>query len=155
MLDDDGLGVVGGAAVGDDDDVDGLHVLHVLGVARQALEVGLENVLQSRARGRRGAGPHALEELLDLVGALDVVVAPRCLSRGRGPRRAVVEEVEIDAVGVVVGADGRDGPERVAGLPPGSAGHAAAVVDDEDGVKGGQEGILVLGGGYTGDTRYW
>lgn len=62
----------------------------------------------------------------------------------------MVEEVEVDAVGVVLGTYWCDGSKGRAGFLPRAAGHATGVVDQEDGVEGGEEGIGVVGGGGDG-----
>lgn len=63
-----------------------------------------------------------------------------------------VQEVDVDAVFVVLGADRGDGGDGVRGAGPAGADHGAAVVDQEDGVEGGEEGVGVfgLGGGCDG-----
>ena len=57
----------------------------------------------------------------------------------------MVQEVDVDAVGVVGGADGRDGAQGGRGFAPGPPGHGAAVVDQEDRVEGREEGVGVVG----------
>lgn len=57
----------------------------------------------------------------------------------------MVEEVDIDAVGVVRGTEGCDGSECCAGLLPEAAGHGSGVVDQQDGVEGAEEGVGVVG----------
>ena len=47
----------------------------------------------------------------------------------------VIQEVDVDAVLVVLCADRGDGGDGFFGLPPGSAGHATAVVDEKDRVE--------------------
>lgn len=71
--------------------------------------------------------------------------------------RAVVEEVDVDAVLVVLGADWRDrgngffcfGP---AGFAAVARGHAAAVVDEEDRVEVAEEGVA---GVYIAGVLDW
>lgn len=62
-----------------------------------------------------------------------------------------IQKVNIDAVGVVGGADGREVFEGATGLGPAVApAHGGRVVDQEDGVEGGQEVVRVVGGGGDG-----
>lgn len=135
--DDHGLDVVGGLPVGDDDDVEGLDVLFTLGL--EFTEIRAQDRVQAAAGGGSLLGADAVEDGFDGGGGGDVAVL--------GPVGRV-QEVDVDAVGVVGGADGRDGLEGVAGFAPAAAGHAAGIVDQEDGVEGGEEGeVRVFGGG--------
>jgi len=61
-----------------------------------------------------------VEDGVDVGGASDVSVLAAVF---------FVEEVDVDAVGVVGGADGRDGFERLRRFFPGAAGHGARVID--------------------------
>lgn len=54
---------------------------------------------------------------------------------------SMVEEIHVDAVRIMGRADWRDRGKSVGGFSPGSAGHGAAVVDQEDGVEGAEEGV--------------
>lgn len=148
-LDNDRLRIVAGDAVGNDNHIDGLNTRSIR-VARgdHAALVGAQvrahYVVDAHAGGRAAAGADLAEKGFDLRGVGDV--APAALGGGAARGVAGVEEVEVDAVGVVRGADGRDGAQEVLDFAPGLAGHGARVVDDEDGVKGGEEGVRVVGG---------
>lgn len=112
--DDGGLDVVGGHAVGDDDDVDGLAVLGALLLA--GAEVRAEDGIQAAAGRGAAAGADGAEDLLDALLGGDVLVLRRV---------GLVEEVDVDAVGVVGGADAGDGGEGLGGFAPEAAGHGA------------------------------
>jgi len=134
-LDQRAFEVVRGYAVGDADDVDwlcGAGLRLVVG------EVAGEDVVERAADRGRAAGAHGLEDFAHRAGAGDVAVG-----RGWG----VVEEVDVDSVGVVGGADRGDGHEGVGGLAPEAAGHGAGVVDYEDRVEGVEECVGVVGDG--------
>lgn len=65
-------------------------------------------------------------------------------------RVALVQEIDVDAIGVEARADRGDSGEGVGDFAPGSAGHAARVVDEEFGVEGGEEGeFAVWVGGHV------
>ena len=53
--------------------------------------------------------------------------------------------MDVDAVFVVGGADGGDGGEGLCRFAPGAPGHGAGVVDYEDCVEGGEEGVGIVG----------
>ena len=77
------------------------------------------------------------------AGQLDVLVMARLCS---------VEEVDVDAVLIVSGADRCDGFESGRALAPPSARHGAGVINEEDGIEPGEEGIGIIRGG-CGDVR--
>jgi len=79
---------------------------------------------------------HNVEDDLDVCGSGQVLVLDVV---------ALVQQVNVDGVGVVGGADGRDSLESVARFAPGAAGHAV--------VEGGEEGEVGVfdGGGARGD----
>lgn len=139
---DGGLDVVGGHAVRDDDDVDGFAVFVPLLLA--FAEVGAEEGVEAAAGRGAAAGADGVENLLDGLLGGDVFVLGRV---------ALVEEVDVDAVGVVGGADAGDGGEGLGGFAPGASGHGAGIVNDEFGVEFGEEGELVVwvGGHVAGD----
>ena len=89
--------------------------------------------------GRRGAARRDATEDLGHGGSVAHVAV--------GGPGGGVEKVDVDPVGIVRGADGRDRFERGARLAPPAAGHAAGVVDEEDGVEGAEEGVAVVGAG--------
>ena len=126
---DDGLHVVGGLAVGDDDDVERFD--GVFAFSFQFAQIRAEDVVQARARRGAAPGAHAVED---------------GFHRGRGGDVAVfdvvpfVQEVDVDAVGVPFGADRRDPFQRFGRFAPRAAGHGPGVIDQEDGVKGGEVG---------------
>lgn len=70
------------------------------------------------------------KDLLNVVGGLDVGVSAAFFGGV-----VVIQEVNVDAVGVVLGADRGNGCDGFFGFLPGSTGHAATVVDEEDGVE--------------------
>lgn len=127
------LNVVGGFAVGDADDVDRFRGV---GIGLDAAEVGFENLVEALASGRAAAGSDGLEDLAHDGGLRDVVVEGGVW---------VVEEEDVDAVGVVRGADWCDGFECFGGLVPATSDHGAAVVDEEDRVETAEKGIGVVG----------
>lgn len=58
----------------------------------------------------------------------------------------MIEEVDVNAVGVVLGADGSDGGDGFLGLGPAGTAHAGAVIDEEDNVEvfeKGEAGVLI------------
>ncbi len=116
--DDDALNVVGRDAVGDDDDVERLDVVGAF--ALEGGEVGFQDGVEAGAGRGAATGADGLENGVDVDGASDVSVLAAVF---------FVEEVDVDAVGVVGGADGRDGFERLRGFFPGAAGHGARVID--------------------------
>ncbi len=137
---DDRFRVIARHPVRDDDDVERLDLFLVGQPGFQFGEVGFQDGAQSRAGRRVPERPHGVEDPVDVRGLLDVVVFGAV---------GLVEEVDVHAVGVVCGADGRDGFEGVRGFPPAASGHAAAVVDQKDGVERAQEGVgIVRRGGH-------
>ena len=72
---DDGFRVVGGDAVSDDDDVEGLHDVQIGFLGFAFPEVGLQDGVQLRACGGAAAGPDGLEDALHFARAGDVLVA--------------------------------------------------------------------------------
>jgi len=116
--DDDALNVVGRNAVGDDDEVEGLDVVGAF--AFEGSEVGFQDGVKAGAGRCAATGPDGVEDGVDVGGAGDVSVLAAIF---------FVEEVDVDAVGVVGGANGRDGFERLRGFFPGAAGHGARVID--------------------------
>lgn len=132
------LRIIRGLAVRQHDDVQRLRVrCYSAGVSRRSVqvEVGAQNAVEARRDRRDPSGPHEVEQPPDFVGGTHV--ARRVLRR--------VEEVHVDAVGVVFGRDSGDGLECCAGVaPPREGVHAGGVVDDEDGVEGAEEVVLVF-----------
>lgn len=112
--DDDALDVVGGDAVGDDDEIERFDVVGSL--ALEGGEVGFQDGVDAGAGRGAAARADGVEDGVDVGGAGDVFVLAAVL---------FVEEVDVNAVGVVGGADGRDGFERLRGFFPGAAGHGA------------------------------
>ena len=102
--------------------------------------------MESGAGEGAAHGLNAGKDGLDVGSARQVVVRVVVL---------VVEEVDVDAVGVVLGADGRDGGEGGGCFMPGAAGHAAGVVDQEDGVELGEERVAVVVGSRDGRGVRW
>ena len=99
-----------GFTVRQDDEIQGFDFLDAIGSHALAVaEVGSQDGVQACAGGCAAAGLDGVEDLLDFVRGSDVQVC-----RGVGG----VEEVDIDAVTVVLGADRGDGLEGVAGLAP-------------------------------------
>lgn len=96
------------------------------------MEVGLEDLEETAADGGGSAGTHAVEDFADVGGSGDVVVGA---GGGGCGGAAVIEEVDVDAVGVVLGADWGDGGNGLLGFGPAGAAHAGAVIDEEDCVK--------------------
>lgn len=140
-VDDDALDVVRRHAVGDDDDVERFQrrLVAVGGALERICHLGqvrFEDLVEPRARRSAAQGPHVLEQRLHRPRGRHVgVPAVSCL------RVAVVEEVDVETVGVVGGADRGDGRNRSGGLAPRPAGHGSAVVNEEEGVEGAQEGV--------------
>ena len=133
---DDGFRIVAGHAVRDDDDVERLHALQMRLLRFALPQVRLQDRVELGTRKCAAARPDGFEDALDLGGAGDVLVAGRVVC---------VEKVDVDAVFVLGGADWCDGCNGLGGFAPGAAGHGARVIDQEDGVKGGQESIRVVG----------
>ena len=133
---DDRFWIVSGDAVGDDDDIEGFDRIEVVFLGFAFAEIGSQNSVKASSRGSAAAGAYSFENTLHVYGVGDVLV--RYIIAG-------VEEVDVDTVFVVGGADGCDGCEGGGSLAPGTAGHGAGVVDQEDGVEGGKEGIGVIG----------
>lgn len=146
------LDIITSLAVGDDDDVQRLDAVFAL--LLEVAEVGFEDGVQAGAGGCSAAGPHAVEDGFDVGGRGHVAVFGAV---------GLVEEVDVDAVAVVLGADRGDGFECVGGLAPGAAGHGTGVIDEEDGVEGGEEGEIgvfgifdrVAGGGNGRLCDWW
>ena len=122
--DNGGVHVVGGLAVGDDDDIERLH--GVFALFFQIGEIRAQDLVQAGSRRGPAAGLHAGEDGFHQRGGGDVFVF------------AVlgVQEVDVDPVGVVLGAHGRDPLQRFGGFAPARPDHGAGVVDQEDGVEG-------------------
>lgn len=118
------LDIVRRLAVSHDDDVERLRGIRLRGIAAH---VRLQDPVETLARRCSAARTHRLEDLAHDRRVGDVVVEGRIW---------VVQEVEVDAVGVVRGADWRDGFDGVAGFAPAAAGHAARVVDQEHCIEG-------------------
>ena len=116
--DDDALNVGGRDAVGDDDDVERLDVVGAF--ALEDGEVGFQDGVEAGAGRSAATGANGVKDGVNIGGAGDVFVLAAVF---------FVEEVDVDAVGVVGGADGRDGFERLRGFFPGAAGHGARVID--------------------------
>lgn len=143
---DDALRVVGELTVRDGDDVERAHgegrvaELAVFicrgGHGLDALQVGPQDLVQALPEGRAAGRADAPEDLLDGRGRGDVRVGP-----GIAVAASMVQKVDVDAVGVVLDADGRDGGDRVFGLLPPRSLHAQAIVDHEDGVEFREEGV--------------
>ena len=58
--------------------------------------------------------------------------------------------MDVDTVGVVGRADWSDGCQGCGCLPPGTTGHGAGVVDQEDGIESGEERVGIIGCGADG-----
>lgn len=150
-LGDDLARLVRRLAVGDDDNVDWGDAVDVavveVDLGLVVAQVGAQDVVEPHARGRRHARPHELEHVLDDLGVLDVAVpgaghAARLVPRVLCP---VVQEVHVDAVVVVLHADGQDGRDGLLRLlPPPLRLHRQGVVYQEDGVELFEERILVV-----------
>jgi hypothetical protein len=80
-------------------------------------------------------------------------VSARGLGAGTDSGGAVVQEVNVNTVWVVWGAERGNGAEGITDFSPRATGHGARVVDDKDGIEGGEESILVFGAGDAGDAR--
>ena len=78
-----------------------------LGILLVALEIGLEYLLDVLASWRCTAGTDGLEDLDDGAGESDVLVE-------RGVR--VIQEVDVDAIGVALRADRHDNFEGFSSL---------------------------------------
>ena len=112
------------------------------------LDVRFQDSAEAGTSGCSTARADFVEDLLDLFGGSDIHVRVRVWG---------VEEMDVDAVTVVLGANWSDGFEGVPGFVPFGAGHGAGVVDEEDGVEGAEEGVRVVsawsnscGGGGVG-----
>lgn len=151
----DALRIVGGTAVGDDDDVDRLGRVKVTRTVGDVRNVWFEDAVKTRSRGCGTAGTNRLEQPLDLAGVTDMEVSARGLGAGTDGGGAVVQEVNVDTVWVVRRAERGDGAEGIADFSPRATGHGARVVDDKDGIEGGEESILVFGAGDAGDAGSW
>lgn len=88
-----------------------------------------------------------------MLGGSDVPVPPRCdaLSWHAGVGGLVVQEVEVNPVRVVRDDGGEESGEGLCGFAPGAPGHGSGIVDEEDGVEGGQEGVGVFWARLGGD----
>lgn len=141
--------LVVGCTIGDDDEIERPQnslVASLLDPLRVELQVYVEDGSHTHGRGGAAAGRDTLEEVLHVLGLLDAAVACArgSLERIALVRGLVVEKVDVDTVFIVLGADGDYGFEDGAGLVPVAAIHGAGVVDEEDGVKRGQESIRVV-----------
>lgn len=143
--DDGRFHVISRHAVGDDDDVHRLAVFRAFLLALP--EVGAQEAVE--AASGRGAAARA-DGVKD---ALDVVLGGNVFVFGGV---GLVQEIDVDAVGVEARADGGDGGEGVGDFAPGAAGHAAGVVYEELGVESGEEGEFAVrvGGHVTGDNGF-
>ena len=119
---DDAFGIVGGDAVGDDDDIERFDNAGVEGVfvGFAFREVRCQNLVEFGSRGRAAAGADSVKDARHLCGVGDILVGGAVLG---------VEEIDVDAVFVVGGADRGDGSEGGAGFAPRAAGHGAGVID--------------------------
>lgn len=117
---DDGFRVVSGNAVRDDNYVEGFDGIEVVFFGFAVAEIGAQNGVEASSGRGSAAGADGLENTLHGFGAGDVLV---------GAVIAGVEEVDVDAVFVVGGADGGDGCKGGGGFAPGAAGHGAGVID--------------------------
>lgn len=136
-VDDDGFRVVAGHPVGDDDDVERLELFLAGQRGFQCGEVRFQDGAQSGSGRGVPVRPHGVEDAIDVRGLLDVVIIRAV---------ALVEEIDVHPVRIVRGADGRDGFQGVRRFPPAAPGHAAAVVNQKDGVERAQEGVRIVGG---------
>lgn len=116
--DNHGLDVVGCLFVGNNDNVERLDVL--LASDLQLAQIRAEDRVQTAVRESALLRSHAVEDGLDSDGSDDVSVLG---SVGR------VQEVDVDVVYSVSGADGDDDIERVADFASAAVGHAVGVVD--------------------------
>lgn len=131
--------VVGWHTVSDNDDVHRFAVLRALLLAHA--EIGTQEAVETASCRGATAWTDGVEDTLDIVFGGDVFVFGRV---------ALVQEINVNAIGVEARADGSDGGEGVGNFAPGSAGHAAGVVDEEFGVEGGEEGeFAVWVGGHV------
>ena len=159
-LNDDRFDIVAGNTVGDDNDVQWLdRDFLAVGLALDRFldlgEVRLEDMVKTGPGRSAPERSDRVEDALDADGSGDV-----CVAAGWIRRVAMVEEVDVDSVGITRGAGLGDCLERRGGFPPASAGHAATVVDEKDGVKLGKKGIWrIVGGlhrtGKHGRVRGW
>lgn len=143
--DDGRFHVVGRHAVGDDDDVHRLAVFRALLLA--LAEVRAQEAVEAASGRGAAARADGVEDALDVVLGGDVFVFG-----GVG----LVQEIDVDAVGVEARADWGDGGEGVGDFAPGAACHAAGVVYEKFGVKGGEEGEFAVrvGGHVAGDDGF-
>lgn len=74
----------------------------------------------------------AAEDLADAFRRGDVAVATRC---GRGGHGMMIQEVNIDPVRVVFGANRSDSRDGFLGFGPAAPAHAGTIIDEEDGVE--------------------
>lgn len=111
-------------------------------------EIGLQDVVEPGAGGCHAARADRGEDAVHSGDVFHIGVSARGLPLrlAGGVGRTVVQEIDIDTVGIVSGTDGGDGREGCLNFSPGPSHHAAAVVDEEDGVERAQEGILILWG---------
>jgi hypothetical protein len=130
-LDERVLVVVRGNAVGDADNVHGLRRVRSGGVGDQVV---FEEFVQSSASRSGAAGADSLKDFADSGRVCDVHVVV-----------GMVEEVDVNAIGVVRCADWGDGHQCVRGLAPEAAGHGSGVIDEEHCVEFVEESVCVVG----------
>ena len=98
-------------------------------------EIGAQDGVEAASGGGSAGGAYGFENALDGFGAGNVLI---------GAVVAGVEEMDVDAVFVMGSADGGDGREGGGGFAPGAASHGTRVVDQEDSVEGGEEGVRIV-----------
>lgn len=98
----------------------------MIGILLIAAEIGAQDVVQTLARRCSAARSYSLEDLNDCPCRSDVVVQRVVL---------VVEKVNVNAVVITRRADWRYGLQSFGSLTPGATCHAAAVIDQEDGIE--------------------
>lgn len=120
-------------------------------------EVRTQDLMTARASWRATARPDATEDSLDVGWRAEIAEATgrpavkiRCWSCG-----AVVEEIDVNSVSVMRRADWRDDAYGLGNFRPGAATHGSRVIDEKDGIKGGEKsiGILRRRGLYDGSGR--
>ena len=121
-------------SVCDDNDVDRLRLFSFL----TTLQVRTQNLQQSLSKRRPSSGTSAFEDLSDCACRSDVLIL-----------LVLVDEVDVDAIVVVLDTGFGDGLNSRSSLTPVRASHGAGVVNQELRVELTEKGKFVI----VGDSR--
>lgn len=138
-----GLRIIRGPPVGNDNQVDGLDAGKVPG-ARQLLDIRRENAADSFAGVGQAIGTDGPEQVVHDLRIRHIVVSVgSSVGSGSGAGR-VVQEIQVDAVLVALGAYGSDGRKSRSCFFPPLACHGTRVVYQEYRVKLGEKGVAIV-----------